>query len=392
MLPKAIDQIKEEDLLALKDNAVIERKTLEYKQALPGGSDLEKREFLADVSSFANASGGDLLYGVSEDKETGAPKAIDGFDIENIDKEKQRLDNMIRDGISPRIPSLTIHPVKLANSRVVIIIRIPKSWVSPHSVVNGKYHAFYSRNSSGKYPLDIGEIRVAFALSETVNEKIKNFRRDRIANIVANETPVVMNNNPKIILHLIPINSLSSLQNYDIDRIYSDTTKLKPIYCGGWNTRYNLDGILAYAWDSEKISYSYVQLYRNGVIEAVETSLLEPYKGRKIIPSIAYEQKLVESLTGYINVIKELNVSLPLFISITLTNVKEYSMNVGENFFGREIYPIDRDILMAAENIIEDFNVKADKILKPCFDSIWNACGFPKSLNYSDTGEWKPRR
>lgn len=161
MIPKAVDQIKEEDLLALKENAVIERKTLEYKQALPGGSDSEKREFLADVSSFANASGGDLLYGVSEDKATGAPKAIDGLAIGNIDQEKLRLENMIRDGLKPRLPSCTILPLQLTNGKYVFMIRIPKSWISPHSVINGKYHAFYSRNSSGKYPLDVGEIRDA---------------------------------------------------------------------------------------------------------------------------------------------------------------------------------------------------------------------------------------
>ncbi len=59
---------KEEDLQALVDNSVLECKTIEYKQALPSNSESGKKEFLADVSSFANASGGDLIYGVSESK------------------------------------------------------------------------------------------------------------------------------------------------------------------------------------------------------------------------------------------------------------------------------------------------------------------------------------
>ena len=27
-------------------------------------------------------------------------------------------------------------------------------------------------------------------------------------------------------------------------------------------------------------------------------------------------------------------------------------------------------------------------VLRPCFDSIWNACGYAKSLNYDENGKW----
>ena len=90
---------KEEDLQTLVDNSVLECKTIEYKQALPSNSDSDKKEFLADVSSFANASGGDLIFGIIADKKTGAPKSLEGLSIENIDQEILRLENMIRGGI-----------------------------------------------------------------------------------------------------------------------------------------------------------------------------------------------------------------------------------------------------------------------------------------------------
>ena len=62
-LNKPLDQIEERDLQELLAGQVSEHKTLEYKLALPGNSDSERKEFLADVSSFANAAGGDLIYG-----------------------------------------------------------------------------------------------------------------------------------------------------------------------------------------------------------------------------------------------------------------------------------------------------------------------------------------
>ena len=66
-LEKPIDQVVEADLRTLIENQVSERKAIDYKQALPGKSDGENKEFLADVSSFANASGGHLIYGMREE-------------------------------------------------------------------------------------------------------------------------------------------------------------------------------------------------------------------------------------------------------------------------------------------------------------------------------------
>jgi hypothetical protein len=53
-----------------------------------------------------------------------------------------------------------------------------------------------------------------------------------------------------------------------------------------------------------------------------------------------------------------------------------------------EVHTIDRDILHLPEVIIESYDISADEVLRPCFDSIWNACGFAKDLYYNDTGKW----
>jgi hypothetical protein len=56
-----IERIDAALLDSLVRDGVEERRRLEYKRALPGGTDDEKKEFLADTSSFANAAGGDLI-------------------------------------------------------------------------------------------------------------------------------------------------------------------------------------------------------------------------------------------------------------------------------------------------------------------------------------------
>lgn len=344
------------------------------------------------MSSFANASGGDLIYGVTSDKKMGTPKSVDGLSIENADQEILRLENMIRDGIEPRISSVTTKSISLSNSGDALLIRIPKSWNSPHRVTFKGHDKFYSRSSNGKYPLDVSELRTAFNLSETIMERIRNFRQDRISKVFANETPVLFYDSPKIVLHLIPIISFAPAQRYDINKITSQATRMKPIYCSGWNDRYNLDGFLSYSWNKEKGSHSYVQLFRNGIIEAVEGLLLEPRGEKLIIPSIRYEAELIKSLSAYLSLFRMLNVETPVFIFLALLGVEGYSMAVDEwKFWVDEIHTIDRDVLLLPEVIIESYDVMAKDVLKPCFDSIWNACGFASSLNYNEQGEWAPR-
>jgi predicted HTH transcriptional regulator len=67
MIPKPLAEITESDLLGLITNGIAESRTLDYKRSLPGNSDADKKEFLADVSSFANTAGGDLVFGIDED-------------------------------------------------------------------------------------------------------------------------------------------------------------------------------------------------------------------------------------------------------------------------------------------------------------------------------------
>ncbi|MGA2159651.1 MAG: ATP-binding protein [Dehalococcoidia bacterium] len=391
MLSKSIEQITVEDLQSLVDNAVIEGKTLEYKGSLPGDKDLDKKEFLADVSSFANTSGGDLILGIVEEPNTGIPKSVEGIVIDNVDQTIVRLESIIRDGIEPRIMSIAIKPVYLPNSAVAIIIRIPRSWASPHRVSFKGNDRFYSRGTNGKYPMDIGELRIAFNLSETIVEKIRNFKQDRLSRIFTNETPVTFLEGAKIVLHLIPLISFNPAQSYDINKITSRREAMTPIYCSGWNSRYNLDGLLTYSASQREVSHSYVQLYRNGIIEAVEGGLLEPYDKKLIIPSVRYEQELITSLANYLNILNALNVDLPILVFLSVLGVKGYTMSDNkQRFGGYDKQIIDRDALLLQEVIVDNYNTKAEIVLRPCFDSIWNACGFERSLNYNEAGKWAP--
>jgi predicted HTH transcriptional regulator len=148
MIPRAIRAITVDDLKELIRTPIREGKTIEYKRHLPGPKDEDKREFLADASSFANATGGDLIFGI-EEKE-GLPKKLVGVESGDLDAEIQRLDNVLRSGLEPRLPHYDAHAIDLGEDRHLLILRVPQSWSAPHRVTFRDHSKFYGRNSSGK--------------------------------------------------------------------------------------------------------------------------------------------------------------------------------------------------------------------------------------------------
>ena len=213
-----------------------------------------------------------------------------------------------------------------------------------------------------------------------MSDKIRNFREDRLANILDDKTAILSNFKAKIVLHILPIISFTPAKRYNISEIYSDPNKIKPIYGFVSDKRYNIDGILTYHSDKQGRIDSYTQLFKNGIIEAVDGSLLS---NGKIIPHDAYEIKLVKTLKTYLHTLESLGVVPPIFIFLALHGVKGYKMD-----YKKPSKEIDRYVLLIPEVSVKSYDECAEDILRPCFDAIWSACGFPRSPSYDDNGKW----
>ena len=387
MIPRAFEKISEADLQNLIDNAVAEGRTIEYKQALPGGTDAEKKEFLADMSSFANTSGGDLIFGISEDK--GVPVQVVGIGSTDTDLEVRRFDSIIASGLEPRI-RYNSRIIETEAALKVLVLRIEKSWSGPHRVIFKGHDKFYGRNVAGKYPLDVNELRVAFTLSSTVTKRIRAFRTDRIIALSNNETPVPFTQDPKLVLHCIPIESFGSNRQCDILKFHGNPLALVPKNLSYLDRRLNLEGLVAFS--AGKPAHWYTQLYRNGVIEAVDGSVLaQEHNNQKLIPSIAYEERIFSYLPVCFRALEEVGCSAPIVVALTLINVR--GLRMGVDAHGFEIgYPIEANTLILPETVVEDFSMPVGKVLKPMFDIVWNACGYPSSKNFDSEGNWIKRR
>jgi hypothetical protein len=396
MIPADFEAISKAHIEALVTNAVNEGRTIEYKQELPGGTDDDKKEFLADVSSFANAAGGDIVYGLTEQRDergkpTGIPDKAEGLAGINADQQKRRLEEMIRTGIDPRLPGLRINHYDGFPSGPVIVIRVPKSWAGPHMVAFKNHSRFFTRNSAGKYQLDVREIRAAFTASGDLRAKITAFRTDRVGKIIANEAPFDLPATPKIILHLVPLTILDPVIQFDLAPVSNDPSLVTPISNSGYDRRNNLDGYLSYRFTGQGgKGDGYCQLFRSGAFEAVDADLLNASADVKLVASTYVEEHVLQATARYFKAARQIGVPMPLIVMATVTGLKGYGMATGSVWLNfQPTCTIDRDVLLFPDALVDNYGVSADVALKPIFDAFWQSAGFECCPHYDANGRWR---
>lgn len=389
-----LDNVSEEHLKRLVEDHEQESKTIEFKVELPGSGYEEHKKFLASITSFANTVGGDLIYGVQAPN--GVAKKVLGLNGD-LDAAMSRLENLIQTAIQPRVTAYSLRLIPLSNGNKVLVFRISRSWALPHRVTLGGHDKFYGRNSTSKYELDVPQLRSLFLLSETTADRIRNFRAERVSLILSDQTPVSLRAGPKTVLHVVPFNAFGGGQTFPVSKIYDQNfLPLLPPGGGGGGVskRHNFDGIVTYSHMGDDPSPSYLQLFRTGIIESVDTGIIQVAdvarigvaEGQITISGESFERQVLGDVQQYLNVQGSLGVTPPVVIMLSLLTVKGASMYTMMPFKQKWI---DRDHLLVPEVMAETFTVDVGELLKPVFDVIWNACGYAESPFYDSDGKRK---
>lgn len=186
---KTADKVTAVDLSTIINNEdYAEGQYLDYKKLFAFEDESLERakrnseivEFKKDVCSFANAEGGYIIVGVTEEK--GIPQELSGIDIPKGDTDAYKL--KIRDklaNIQPKIPSVKIHCVGLQNGKFVVIIEVIADGFTPYVYHKGEEpFDFVIRNGGGKIKMSYNQVMRMFNRSLELSKKIEEFRQTRI--------------------------------------------------------------------------------------------------------------------------------------------------------------------------------------------------------------------
>ena len=300
LLDIPLDQITEADLQRLIAAGAAESLYIDYKQQTYGNSENDHVEFLADVSSFANTAGGDVVIGIAE--ANGIPQSFMPF-AGDVDREQRRLEDIARTGLEPRLRNLRVRAVPIAADGCVLIVRAPRSMTPPHRVYFRNRNRFWARASSGKYEPNVEELRHLFNEAPRLAERIAAFRMDRLVKIAAGETPVPLDPGGKLAVHVVPVPAFADGRLIDVVSAAAQGTYL-PLPPGGISganrLSVNLDGLVSYTDRGARMRHGYAQFFRSGAIESVGELSRRDDDGHPYFVATEFTQK---STSVFVNIL-----------------------------------------------------------------------------------------
>jgi len=409
VIDKPLGEIAEADIRGLIGGP--ELRTLDFKEWLPGeikpGGRPPKTpgaDFAGDVAALANTEGGDLVFGVSERETDDGPRLgraarVVGLGVAESDHDRleSTLDQWLGQELDPRFRGVAYHWVPLADGRWALVARVARSFNAPH-MVRGTSKFMYRTNRTNE-PMNADQVRSAFLAADALPEKMERFRDGRLARIAINDRlPVGLSPGGRVVLHVVPVASLERGARIDLTGVKasaaSDPLMLPPSPQPGREPRHNFEG---FAVASRRLwqggHESYLQIFRNGSIEAVTAGGMgkHPEYGPLLNPRMV-EQHLIDRLSRYLALILQLGSSSPAFVLVSLVRAAAHRFAIGDPAMGlgqelaHDPMPLPECYWEGGDD--EPDTTLAATLLRPAFDALWQAGGFERSKSYLESGSW----
>lgn len=382
---KPFAEIELSDLQRLRSNGVPEGPRIDYKRDAYGPGD--NKEFLKDFTSFANSEGGYLLIGV--DERDGLPTEIVGLPNTVIDREIQRLENLLRDGVQPRVLGALLRPIKVDENNAAIGIQVPRSLNPPHRVIAQGTNRFFVRNSNGKHEANVEELRHLFGYAAQLLDEISTFVGRRRAQICSGNDFVPDMGNGRLIIHVVNASTFRDPGFVDMRKLFADPYRFGPANAHSLSPRITLEGVIVGPLHEGKF-WDRTMVFRNGAIEAVYSDLHQKPREEFVIQGRHLMNCILHSVGSALREITAFGGTGPFAIDTAIHTVKGMGMAFYSNTFrghpkfDRDLVEIPRLILLesAAENALP-------LAIRPILDAVWNAVGLPE-CEYFKEGNWQP--
>ena len=377
---------------------------LEYKSDLRFGTIEERKELLADVSSFANSGGGNIIYGIEEGDE-GEPVSICGLTKFNIDQDIAALDTILERGLSRPIPGLEIRVISREASNPLVVIHIPFSLTGPHCIgVDSDLSGYFMRSSSKRQQMTRSEIQEAEHFIRRLRPKLCDLQNRAAHKILSERKGVSLENAGKIVVLLVPADALMRRSRIEIDKIPS-CAQGKPIF--GYpelSSQFNPKGWLRLHGTGEG-GGAYVQYFDNGIIEAVDTTTIRsiytnnqevPLKGgsgiqtARSVAKLRIEHCIIQEVKSGFSVIVNAEVDFPLYVNIAVSGLSGFpGARRRRKKVAVELEPtrsLDADTEGTGETtkyvsgfFVVTIRTESSDValsLKPAFEDLWESLGW----------------
>ena len=219
-------------------------------------------------------------------------------------------------------------------------------------------------------------------------KEIQKWRDERINKIISKQTPLKLNSDEAILaIHLIPYSFNDLNTNADFNKLKTHKEYFLPINLDGAlkklsieNYIDNYDGYVLHSTKGENEIYrAYTQIFRSGAIESVESTSVPPLDHQQGINGIISIKKIndwiVKHGKEYIDGLNKSEVSIPVVMSVSLLNTKNYGIGLG---YDRVSIIVQEERLIFTEIVFKNLSISENnykELIKPLLDHLANTVG-----------------
>lgn len=224
-------------------------------------------------------------------------------------------------------------------------------------------------------------------------KEIQKWRDERINKIISKSTPLKLNSDEAILaIHLIPCSFNDLNTNTDFNKLKTHKEYFLPLSLDRDSKKLyienyidNYDGYVLHSTKEPKaLQRAYTQIFHSGAIESVESTSEPPsdlQQGIKGMISIKRIRDLIVNCgKEYIDGLNKSEVSIPVVMSVSLLNIKNYGLGLG---YDRVNITVQEERLIFTEIVFENLFINENEykeLIKPLLDHLANTVG-QESIN-----------
>ncbi|QCS44743.1 hypothetical protein [Natrinema versiforme] len=201
---------------------------------------------------------------------------------------------------------------------------------------------------------------------------------------------------PILAVHIIPAETFGN----DHDRIGTNLPEPPGLTRGGYPNWYG-DCVLTGNNDAlkgEQPFTHYSCFHEDGWAEAITTYLIRDPDEQEL--RITIDKKVNTFLEDALDWYREVGISPPFTIYVTLLDAAEYTMGVPKRMWTPDMHRKFRsDVFTFGEVRIDSYDADVPQVMRKPLFRLWNRAGFPKSIHYDEIEEdgdtryeWNPYR
>jgi len=218
-------------------------------------------------------------------------------------------------------------------------------------------------------------------------DRTTQFRDERLKSITSGTTAAgPLSSGHLICVHCVPEAAINGDVTIDVGQIDQRKTFAAPIGSSGYNSHFNADGLLREHRNGEALD-GYLQLFRNGFVESVDSHMMVGRGRENGLPSVAFAMSLSKLLTEIVAMWSALGIGGTACALVTLTGIKDVPFMLPANG-GYVTRAFSTDTFYLPNILIDDFERDPRPSMRHALDVLWQAAGDSGCPYFGVDGQW----